>query len=75
VHGSRPPCWVHLDEVVRESDNLVRVGLAHVRQSKLVEDGSVVAGPSPVQAVGHVVTFAEAGCSPVLAVGPRCGTC
>jgi len=60
---------VHLDEVVRESDNLVRVGLAHVKQDNLVEDGSAVAGPSLVQAVGHAVTFAEAGCSPVLAVG------
>jgi hypothetical protein len=68
-HGSPPPCWVYLDEVVRESDNLGWEGLAHVRQDKLVGDGSAVAGPSPVQAVGHAVTFVETGCSPVLAVG------
>jgi hypothetical protein len=67
----RLPCWVHLDEAVREEvgpDNLGGVGLAHVRQGKLVGDGSAEAGYSPVQAVDHAVTFAEAGCSPALAV-------
>lgn len=72
MHGSRPPRWVHLDEAVREEvgpDNLEGVDLAHVRQGKLVGDGSAEVGYSPVQAVDHAVTFAEAGCLPALAVG------
>ena len=61
VHGSQHPCWVHLDETVRKQVDRgdLGMGLAHVRQDKLVGDGSAAVGCSPVLTVDHAVTFAD----------------
>jgi hypothetical protein len=61
VHGSQQPCWVHLDETVRKQVDWggLGMGLAHVRQDKLVGDGSAAGECSPVLTVGHAVTFVD----------------
>lgn len=61
VHDSQHPCWVHLDEAVQKKvdPRNLEVDLAHVRQDKLVGDGSAAAGCLPVLTLGHAVQSAD----------------
>jgi len=56
AHFSRSPCWEQLDGPGQACNPVAGVGLAHVGQDNLAEDGSGVAGCHPVPEEGHAVT-------------------